>query len=257
MTKHSSNGAGVATERQRRLAIAGTFNLRDLGGYPTIDGGATRWGVFFRADSLHALPEEGQDALLGHGIRTVVDLRHPTETEHWPNVFATSERVRYLNLPLNSAPRSDGATPRRVELDLEAMNRRYLDEAQPAIAAVMGALASGPWPAVVHCQAGKDRTGLIVALALSAVGVPDTTVAVDYALTADFLDDAFYAAAREQAKRYQIAWEDYEKLLGCPPEIMVNTLAYLDERYGGPLTYLREIGLNLAQLRMLHEALVG
>ena len=75
----------------RHLGLAGTYNTRDIGGYPTTDGGSTRWQVFLRSDNMHALTAADQDALIDYGVRTVVDLRTTRETELTPNVFAKSD----------------------------------------------------------------------------------------------------------------------------------------------------------------------
>src|SRR5262245_53423510 len=107
MERTNSQGATSVNERERRLDLAGTYNVRDLGGYATTDGRTTRWGVLLRADSLHGLTPEAQEQLLAYGVRTIVDLRSDTELEKWPNPFMTSERVRYLKLNLSSNP----ATP--------------------------------------------------------------------------------------------------------------------------------------------------
>jgi protein-tyrosine phosphatase len=251
-------GFPKSNERQRRLTLAGTYNVRDLGGYATKDGGTTRWGVLLRADSLHRLTPEAQDALLAYGVRTILDLRNTTETEKWPNPFAGSERARYHHLNLSSNPAAPPAEPSaRTVFDLEVVYRRLLDEAQLGLATVLSTLAEpGATPALVHCMAGKDRTGVVVALLLALAGVPHETIAADYALTSTFLGDEYRAEARGRAEIYGLDWEQYQRLLGCPPEYMLRTLAYLDDRHGGVERYLGSIGLADGQVAALRDALV-
>src|SRR5262245_5682235 len=107
----------VETLPNRHLALEGTHNVRDIGGYATRDSRETRWRTVYRSDSLHRLSAAAQADLIAYGLRTVIDLRHSQETADMPNVFAQSERVRYLNLPLFEASTSQppsgagGATP--------------------------------------------------------------------------------------------------------------------------------------------------
>src|SRR4030095_14489658 len=74
----------------RHLGLAGTYNLRDTGGYRTLDGRTTRWLTFLRSDSLHRVPPMAQTTLLNYGVRTVIDLRRSDELHVAPNVFASS-----------------------------------------------------------------------------------------------------------------------------------------------------------------------
>src|SRR5262245_16659896 len=111
MERTNTQGATSVNERERRLALTGTYNVRDLGGYATTDGHTTRWGVLLRADSMHNLTPEAQEELLAYGVRTILDLRNDTELEKWPNPFAVSERVRYLRLNLSSNPAAPTPAP--------------------------------------------------------------------------------------------------------------------------------------------------
>lgn len=238
----------------RRLPLAGADNLRDVGGYPTADGGQTRWRTLFRADSLHRLAIAEQEALLEYGVRTVIDLRRAEEIGAAPNIFAASPRVRYLHLPIaEGAP--DPAAPRLALADLY---RSILDRRRAEIGAVLAALArAGAFPAVVHCTAGKDRTGLIVALLLGVAGVSPGQIVEDYALSATYLGDAFWAEVGARLAAAGVSPERYRHLLAAAPETMAATLAHLDERYGGPVGYVRHVGLGDGQLAALRRALVS
>ena len=80
----------------RHLGLTGTYNTREIGGYPTKDGGMTRWRIFLRSDNMHALTDADKDALIDYGVRIVIDLRTTRETETTPNRFVDSDRVRYV-----------------------------------------------------------------------------------------------------------------------------------------------------------------
>jgi protein-tyrosine phosphatase len=227
--------------------------VRDLGGYRTRDGRITRWRTFFRADSLHRLPPAAQTTLLDHGVRSILDLRRSDELQTAPNVFATSATVSYhhLSLLVDHPPQPGDPRP------LCETYLHMLDERQEQIGTALGTLATpGNLPAVVHCTAGKDRTGLIVALVLGLIGVPDETIVEDYALSARHLTGAFLEETRQRILRRGYTWEQYLPLLQCPPEFMHATLQHLRARYGGMEAYSRTVGLGREHLDYLRENLL-
>jgi protein-tyrosine phosphatase len=244
----------LAPDRPRHFALEGAYNVRDIGGYVTTDGRRTRWRTLLRSDSLHRLSAADQAALLAAGVRTMIDLRRPAEVHGEPSVFRASDAVAYYHLPLINDTGGDGAGAPLPAL--VTIYPRILDTAQEQLAQVLRALAQpGALPALVHCTAGKDRTGLVVALLLGIAGVPASTIAADYALSATYLDERFRTEVRERALAAGLDWDAYQQLLSCPPELMLDTLVYLEERYGGLYHYVRAIGLMEAEVDSLREAL--
>src|SRR5688500_8340242 len=160
------------TARSRHLDWEGCLNLRDLGGHPTEDGGLTAWGAFVRGDTLCGLTETGRGALLGYGIRTVIDLRSSEEITREPNPFAALPHVvSYLHQPLN-----DPATESRLSVTASATERYLLmvDAAGTAgrLAAIFASMAGAPPGGVLfHCFAGRGRTGIVAALLFCLAGV--------------------------------------------------------------------------------------
>ena len=147
---------------RRRLDTEGAYNIRDLGGYRTLDRGRTRWGRFLRADGLHALTAESQDALIDYGVRTVVDLRLTREVEQRPNVFAARPEVSYRRVNVLGDEYLEADFPEVGEpaRRLVTIYTMVLDERQPALRRALGLLAAaGESGAMYHCTAGKDRTG--------------------------------------------------------------------------------------------------
>jgi protein-tyrosine phosphatase len=108
----------------------------------------------------------------------------------------------------------------------------------------------------VHCTAGKDRTGLVVALLLGLLGVPAATIVEDYALSSQYLVGTYLEEARQRAARSGIPCEWFQHQVICPPEFIQTTLQYLDERYGGIAAYVQYIGLSEEQCARLRKALV-
>ena len=237
--------------RPRHLLLEGTRNLRDIGGYPAADGRRTRWGTLFRSGCPDRLSPAAQAWLVETGLRTVIDLRDPEEVADRPTIFADSLRVRYLHLPLFDGPLPDALPP-----ELEVGYWRILEERQPRVQAVLEALVEpGALPALIHCHAGKDRTGVIVALILAAVGVPHAMVAADYALSATCLGTPYLDETRAWFEFKGWSWQDYGHLAGAPAELMLDLLAELDRRYGSAVGYLTSIGLSLDQLDCLRDLL--
>ncbi len=241
---------------RRHLPIEGTYNVRDCGGYLTSEGRAVKWGVFFRADGLHRLTQEGQAALLGHGVQTIIDLRRSEELKTAPNVFANSDNVQYHHVSL-LVDEEFNAEPQRDPEPLVVMYRNILDERQRQVYTTLSTFADTEGlPGLVHCTAGKDRTGLIVALLLALVGVPHEMIIADYALTSTYLGEGFMEDIKKRALQRGFTWEQYAPLVTCPPENMVQTLQHIDQTYGGVPSYLRHIGLSSAQLTHLREMLL-
>jgi protein-tyrosine phosphatase len=239
----------------RHLNLEGTYNLRDMGGYPTLDGHAVRWRTFFRSDSLHRLPPVAQTTLIGYGVRTVLDLRRSDEVQVAPNVFAGSPDVAYhhVSLLMDTPP-----IRRQAPQPLTDTYRVILDQRQEQLRQALATLAApGGLPAVVHCTAGKDRTGLIVALVLGLAGVSAATIVADYALSAQYLVGTYLEEARQRAEKNGVSWEWFQHQVICPPEFMHTTLQYLDERYGGIAAYVHAIGLSDTQCIRLQEVLVA
>lgn len=240
----------------RHLPLEGSFNIRDLGGYKTADGCETRWRRLLRADGLHSLTAEAQSQLLAEGVTTIIDLRYPGEIEHQPNVFAGSETVQYLHLSLFPQA-EDGSIPQPRAATLAEMYCQALDSSAQQIKTVFEKIAEVPLEQAVlfHCTAGKDRTGIIAALALALVGVSDETIAEDYSLTDTYLAPLLQTW-RDQAARAGRDMAAFEAYLYAKPENMVTMLSELGTRYGSAEQYLRTIGLADAHIDVLRRRLL-
>lgn len=231
-----------AAAPDRHLPLAGTRNLRDVGGYACGNGRRTRWRTLLRTDALDRLPRASQDALLDLGLRQVIDLRWPHELDEAPSVFSSSGRLRYLSIPLLE----DDPTP---ALGLAGTYRHMLDVRGPQLAAVALALVrTGGLPAVIGCAAGKDRTGVAIAVILSAIGVARDDVIADYALSAEL-----FAADHED--EHLVDWRAGPVVIESPPEYMREALDHLDASHGGATALLRRHGVSARDLERLTEAL--
>ncbi|GAC1360439.1 MAG: hypothetical protein NVSMB44_12060 [Ktedonobacteraceae bacterium] len=237
--------------RQRYLALEGSYNIRDIGGYTTRDGRMTRWGTVLRADSLSNLPLASQRALLDYPVRTIIDLRRGSELQASPDVFADSPLVKYINISLLE----DESRIAQMH-SLEELYRFMLDDSQQEIKQVIEAMAQeDTFPCVLHCTIGKDRTGLIVALLLSLGKVPADTIADDYALSEQYLDPLF-KAFRARAEENGVDTERLAWIVHSRQETMHATLAYLQERYGDARGYLSSLGITDQQIENILSRLI-
>jgi len=149
-----------------------------------------------------------RSTLFNYGVRTIIDLRRSDELQVAPNVFANSSDVVYHHVSLLA----DSLPERKVApLSLPDVYRMILEQRQEQLRQTLATLAApGGFPAIVHCTAGKDRTGLIVALLLGLVGVPAATIVDDYALSSQYLVGTYLEEARQRAARNGIPWEWFQ-----------------------------------------------
>ena len=175
---------------RRHIAFASLYNFRDVGGYQAAAGQAVRWGRFYRSDSLGKLSGGDWERFRQLGVRTVIDLRHGHEIAARGRVPA-SDLLRYHHIsvehrPYDQAGLSAGVEPARFLAD------RYAELAADGAAELRLVLeviaAEGSAPLVVHCAAGKDRTGVLTALLLALLGVAEDDIVSDYALTGRVTD---------------------------------------------------------------------
>lgn len=221
-------------ELSRTLEFDGCVNFRDLGGYRSRDGRQIEWRRLFRADGLHRLTADDHGRLRELGVATVIDLRTVDEAEQRGRFPVDQVPVRYVDLPLTDVLPSTEELPAWKEASFVA--NRYaemVENGAPALAGAFEVLGSGgSLPVVFHCSAGKDRTGVLSALILGFLGVPDEVIVEDYALSAAAMVrllehlKAEYPEAAEEVQKHAPA------VLQVMPETMEEFLASLRDRYG-------------------------
>lgn len=259
------DGTVVAVAGERRVAVPGTLNLRDLGGYPAADGRRVRWGRLYRSDQLGDLDDAGAAQLRALGLRTLIDYRGPKERDASPT--PPLDGVEVLHLPM--AGRSGdqkGATELVLSGELDEVDDDFMGFLYRgmlmAFPQEFGALverAADPAtePLLFHCAAGKDRTGVAACLLLSALGVPDEDIVADYALTDRFRSDHRIAQIRPIVEEYGIPVERVASLFTAPAAVMAGTIEHLHEAHGGPVGYLTsEAGVSQATLEALRDNLL-
>ena len=242
-------------QKARYLGWDACYNAREVGGYPTGNGGRIRRRVLVRADNLHRLTPEGQAALREYGVGTVIDLRLAHELEQHPNPFAAGHGPRYHNLPLHDLETGEEIDAAKSTLDGYVI---MVEKGKGVVAAIIKAIAAGlkEGGVLVHCHGGKDRTGIVVALLLSLVEVPRETIAADYALSEAMLEAPNLAWLEEQSKALGRPVERPE-WMHARPETMLGLLDHLDRQYGGVENYLEAAGVTQAEIAQIRKHLIA
>ncbi|MBW8872287.1 MAG: tyrosine-protein phosphatase [Leifsonia sp.] len=237
-----------------RIPIEGTYNFRDVGGY-RVDGGVTRSGKLYRADALGRLGAAGRGALRELGIRIVIDLRDDFEVQGLPDDLEGLD-VEVLHLPVFEG---SGASASTVGATIVHLYDKIVFQHTDVIVRALREIAdTGDAPVVVHCTAGKDRTGIVVALALLAVGVDRETVVSDYALTEANLQGPWLEGMLALVRGYGVeVTPDLRIILGgSPREALETTIDRIEERAGSVRQYLLDAGLDELELAKLRSVLV-
>ncbi|WP_114905360.1 tyrosine-protein phosphatase [Ornithinimicrobium murale] len=235
------------------LPIEGTYNFREVGGYPVTGGGMTRAGALYRSDALAGLTEAGRKALAALGLRRILDLRSS------PERAVNASAVDGLGMDVQHHPILKAAAPQTEthrSHSLETLYRLMIERRGKHLTAALRAMAGAEGPVLVHCTAGKDRTGVLVALALEAVGVERDAVVEDYAATEHNLAGEWSTRMLAGVSDWTIGEEDIRAIVTTSPApVMAGLLGHLDEQYGGARTYFLAHGMRQDELETLRVAL--
>lgn len=171
-------------ERATAFVFEGLYNFRDVGGLDVTGGGSTRAGLLYRSDAFGNLTESDAEVLITElGVARLLDLRADREVDVETPTLLGRAGVEVRRRPIDNGPgNAIESTPSGKRLAFRYLE--YLEYAASSVAAVIRDLAeTDPPVTIVHCRAGKDRTGVVVAVVLSLLGVSADDIALDYALT--------------------------------------------------------------------------
>jgi protein-tyrosine phosphatase len=247
---------------ERDLVWDGCLNVRELGGHPTGDGRETKFGAIVRSDSVSQLTDAGWEALVAHGVRTVVDLRGdhereedpprelPVDVVHVPFMEANEEEWQEIAEEIETA----AAAAPDVETSTRDVYVIFLERFKGNVAAAVREVARAPeGGVVVHCVGGKDRTGLLTAFLLHVAGVPEEEIAADYALSEERLrprHEAWFEAAESDEEL-----ERLQRIAQTPAGSMIGVFRELERRYGSVEGYLRSAGVEEEDLERVRSRL--
>lgn len=224
----------------QRYNWTNTFNARDLGYTPTMDGKCVKPLRFIRSDAPHTLSDDVKEFLVINGIKTVIDLRNEKIANMNPSVFVSDRRFFCYNFPLSIDVKTANSENDVIE------NYYNMIENDTAIANIFGTMANSTGGVLFHCQEGKDRTGLISGLLLLLAGVSDIDIYADYEISNVYLYEMIKAA--------KAILPDF--LLYVKPEYMENVLKYLREKYETVENYLMLKGISEMEIHQLKRKLL-
>jgi protein tyrosine/serine phosphatase len=239
-------------DSERVLRWEALLNARDLGGIPAAQGRIAH-GAIVRSDALYRLSDSGRAALVAHGVRTVIDMRAPAEVAANPYVLDGGSGVVQHHIPQQT---QEMWAPLGGKADRVTFDMTMLELARSRFALIADAIAGAREGGVlIHCEVGKDRTGLMTMLLLDLVGAPTEVIAADYALTAAGLAALFadlIAKAETDARRARLEQEAL-----CRAEVMVSIHTAFRARYGDAEAYLLGGGLAPPSIDALRGRLLG
>ena len=245
---------------QRRVDLDGPSNFRDLGGLPVAGGGSTRFGRVYRADRLCTLSDSDLRRLEAAGVRHVFDLRSETEAADFPDRVPAGASYTRLGMTSDETFQARTIYERIVEGEIKAYGEaemvtgylRMLENFGPSFARIARKVALSD-PIVIHCTAGKDRTGVAAMLLLDLAGVAAEHVVADYALSSERRPSQQYDHTEAKSLRPLLEDQDLDPARFAPlwearPAVMAATLGQLHDRWGGAAGYLAAAGMSDSDL---------
>lgn len=235
----------------RFLELSGANNVRDLGGLPAGEGRTLRPGRILRSDFLVRLAPDDERRLIGQlGLRRVVDLRTAAEVERFPGPWGEhGVDVVQAALPLDPAFVANGTE------DMIGLYLAFAAPPAPALAmAVEAMLDVERHPVLVHCAAGKDRTGVLVALVLELLGVEREVIGLDYSLTRERMPQVIRRLEAEADRKRSATLP--EVMYGADPATIEGFLAAIEEHCGGARGWAAEVGIDAAAIERFRAAML-
>lgn len=238
------------TNNDRLIILQGIKNIRDLGGYKSANGKTTLFNKVIRSAGLHRMTKSDREELLNRKVKTIIDLRSSYEVEINPNPVIDSS-TKYYNIPIGNV---DISVYDEYDLDVNHISSFYiimLIQSQELIKNVFDTILENKdrGTTIIHCTAGKDRTGIISAMLLMFAGVDEKIILEDYSLSYDYLnpildkvkaesypglDDEFFRSDREYIKKF---------------------LEYIDENYKGISSFAKILGYSDSDIALISNIL--
>jgi protein-tyrosine phosphatase len=245
----------------RLVPLKGSFNFRDLGGYPTGDGRTTRWSRLFRSDTLHELTPEDVVHLRSLGLATIVDLRTSRELAETGRGPLGPEPIAYHHLSVIRETRGEVvgeavAAPAPIDDNLGERYLWYLEVGRSALVSALELLGDpANLPLVFHCAAGKDRTGVLAAVVLDILGVSGQVIVEDYVITQEHIErilDRYRDAPGFAERMARIPLSRFRVEAGT----MIRFLDGLHQRFGGGRRWAEQAGVEPSLFGVMEELLL-
>lgn len=234
------------------------FNFRDIGGYVGLNGREIRWGRYFRAGRQDRMSQRDLDRVAELGIKTQIDLRRSDEIRVQGRGPLESLGSRYAWHPV--MPNDGSVRLNNMVGDTGISGERYLGylefDPTPWVGIFDLMADADQHPLIIHCTAGKDRTGVTTALLMSILGVSRDLIEADYALSNRDCERQVNFIEQSQGIPVEMTRETLLRATGVPEDAIGVFLDGLDKRHGGALNYLISIGVDEVQQRAIQEALL-
>jgi protein-tyrosine phosphatase len=253
-------------QQHRVVPIAGSHNLRDMGGYRTAGGRETRWGVLFRSGVMAQLSEQDRADFRSLGIVAIYDLRATHERERRPTEWHHGENIDYHSRDYTLSVGALDGLLRKGDVAAESLLRVIHDayrelpfEQAESYRELFRLLVAGRVPLLFNCTAGKDRTGIAAALILLVLGVPRETIEHDYALTELAMDKLVKVLLNDPryAPLAALPQQRYLPILRADPSYLAIAFEAIEARHGSVAAYLETVlGVGPSETEALRRVLL-
>ncbi len=254
----------IKDSMERHIDVKGGYNIRDIGGYKTSDGGTIKWRKLYRAGLLSRIDMSEPEKMKALQLRSMCDFRTLAEQEASPDRWYQLEKMRRYSFPIGEGRVDKLEQMKTSDLmpgeghHLYRANRSYVTkEAQQYRDFFKMVLDEDNYPILYHCTAGKDRTGFATFLLLTALGVDRETIIEDYLLTNVYLKDFVETVVGSIAENLGIEEQLVRTIFLAKREYLSGALKPIEERYGTVELYLeKELYVGPSEISKLKELLV-
>lgn len=241
----------TTTQIYTRLPLENVLNCRELGGYPIGFTHSTQWHRFLRSGGVSGATESDIAFLLDYGVKTVIDLRTPTELSAQPNPFMNRTEVNYVNVNLSDMEDTEASVSSMQEINLEEefiMGKMYIEmlERKHRIKEIFDAVLQEEGTVLYHCSAGKDRTGVVSLLLLGLAGAEKHDIVSNYEISFTNLESKMDT----HLSKYPL------NVMGSHPQNIKMAYDYLMGEYASFKQYFQSLGYNEQEIEQLKNKMV-